>query len=487
MALRQKTVANIGWTAVSQALSVGLTTVVLVILASVLTPSDFGIYAACSIVVSLSIQFTTMGLDYAVINSKNKWSTVVSTGGFLRLGLSSLAFILIILLSGPLSQFFDINNLEVPIIALSTSLLILALAFVPQMDLTKNLRFKELSIAKVASSITWSALSLTLAFFDFSYWSLIIAFVSAQASSVVVIYVYSRQRLRTRDFDGIARNQLLRFGGVTALGGLMASIQANADKFVVGSVRGPDSLGIYYAMYIYGISAPSILTTIINTVMFPTYSILTDKPLAFRKAYADSLRLVSEFAAPVSFGLAGASALFVTVLLGKNWTDGIMSLSFLAIAGFFIAMTSPAGNVFIALGRPQLIYQITLAFLVPEILVAILAAQEFGMTGVAAVVMAFEGGKTVYVINKAAHLTGMDLRETASESVPFVVSGAAAGAFALGISLLWDESILALAFAVVVGIAIYLVLGSVLSKGKLRSDFREVLALFRDRETSRLT
>jgi len=484
MGLRERTAANLGWTAASQALSVGLSTIVLIILASILSPNDFGIYAACNIVVTLSIQITTMGLDYAVVNSKNKWSTVVSTGGLLRIGFSCLALVLIVLLSGPLSQFFGIQNLETPMIVISTSLIILAIAFAPQIELTKNLRFKELSIARVASSVTWSGLSLTLAILYSSYWSLIIAFVAAQASSALVIYFFSRQRLVIHDYDGIARNQLLRFGGITALGGLVASLQMSADKFIVGSVNGSDSLGIYYAMSVYGITAPSWLTAIVNTVMFPTYSILTEKPLALRKAYADSLRFVSEFAAPVSLGLAGTSGLFVSVLLGGEWTDGIMSLSLLSIAGFFIAMTSPAANVFISVGRPELIYQITLAVLIPEILVATLAASQLGMTGVAATVMAFECGKFLYVVHKAASLTGMNRMETANEIVPYLASGAAVGAMALAISQLWGVSLPTLVLAIVAGVITYPVLGVIISRGKLRDDIREVLALLRNKQTT---
>jgi len=483
MGLRERTAANLGWTAASQALSVGLSTVVLIILASILSPNDFGIYAACNIVVTLSIQVTTMGLDYAVINSKNKWSTVVSTAGLLRLGLSGLAFVMIVLLSGPLSHFFNIQNLETPMIVISTSLIILAIAFAPQIELTKNLRFKELSIARVASSVTWSGLSLTLAVLHSSFWSLIVAFVAAQALSALVMYFFSRQRLVIHDYDGIARNQLLRFGGITALGGLVASIQASADKIIVGSVNGSASLGIYYAMSVYGITAPSWLTGIINTVMFPTYSMLTERPMALRKAYADSLRFVSEFAAPVSLGLAGTSGLFISILLGDQWTDGIMSLSLLSIAGFFMAMTSPAANVFISLGRPELIYQITLAVLVPEILVATLAASQLGMTGVAATVMVFECVKFLYVVHKAAKLTGMDRRETANEIIPYLASGAVVGAMTLVISQVWGESLPTLVLAIVAGAVIYLALGLVLSRGKLRDDIREILALLRNKQT----
>jgi hypothetical protein len=148
-----------------------------------------------------------------------------------------------------------------------------------------------------------------------------------------------------------------------------------------------------------------------------------------------------------------------------------------------MAMTSPAANVFISLGRPELIYQITLAVLVPEILVATLDASQLGMTGVAATVMAFECGKFLYVVHRAAKLTGMDRRETANEIVPYLASGAVVGAMALVISQVWGESLPTLVLAIVAGVVIYLALGLVLSRGKLRDDIREILALLRNKQT----
>ncbi|MBU0686202.1 MAG: oligosaccharide flippase family protein [Candidatus Thermoplasmatota archaeon] len=484
MGLRQKTAANIGWTALSQALAVGTNSAVLLILANIITPDDFGLFAACATITMISGQLATLGLDYAVINSKEEWRKVVATGSILRIALSVLAFALIALFSSPISQYFGIADLQVPLIVAATSLLVLALAFPLQMNLTKNLRFKQLSLARIAYSLTWSVTSLSLAIVGFSYWSLIIGMVLGQLVSLGVLLRCSDKWIGSSYQKQTAKN-LFKFGSVATFGTIAVLLSSTVDKIIVGGTSGQVELGIYYYMYLFGTIVPSLLTGVINSVMFPTYTVLVNRPEVLRKAYGDTLRIVSEFSSLVSFGLAGGSMIFVSVLLGANWEAGITSLSFLALAGLFIAITSPAGNVFLAVGRPELVYRITFAVVIPEIPMMVLAADIWGMTGVSAVVMAFEGVKCLYVMHKTARIVGQHGRDIAYEILPFLFSGGVSGLVALMISWYLGLSLLTLILAASAVVVVFLALGSVLSKGRLLEDLRDVKqVLFRRAEDS---
>jgi O-antigen/teichoic acid export membrane protein len=483
MVLRDRTAVNLGWTAVAQGFSVGLNQIVLLILASILDPYDFGVYAACTVVNSLLVQLTTLGLDYAVIHSKDEWRRVLSNGSLLRILLTIVGFAIVVVLARNIGGLFKIDGLETPIILASSSAVIISLAFPAQMSLTKNLQFKQLSISKISGSVTWSFLALALALLGWSFWSLIVALVASQVAILVSTYLLSPQRF-TVDFDRTTSDRLIRFGGITASGLFLAFLATNLDKFVVGSVVGPDSLGVYWAMFIYGTMAPSWLTGVINTVMFPTYTLLRDKTESLKTAYSDTLRYVTEFSAPISMGIAGGSAIFVMALLGSRWESGIASLAVLSLAGFFMSITSPAGNVFISIGRSDLIFKITLAFLVPMILLMVGAAYAYGMLGVAVVVLGHEGSKCIYVVYKAGRLIGSESGSIIREIYPSVAGGSITGLTVLGIYVFLGASLPTLALAVASGLTIYFVVAQLLSKGALLRDIREGSRIVRKRRLS---
>jgi PST family polysaccharide transporter len=260
---------------------------------------------------------------------------------------------------------------------------------------------------------------------------------------------------------------------------MLAFLAGNLDKFVVGWTVGPDELGVYFIMFTYGTAGPSLLTGIINTVMFPTYSVLNERPEALRRAYSESLRFVAEFSSIVSMGLAAGSTLFVLVLLGDKWEAGVMSLTLLSLAGFFMSLTSPAGNVFISVGRPDLILRITLAFFLPMVPLLVLSAESYGVTGVAAIILGHESCKCIYVVYRAGTLINADVGEMVSHIVPFVIAGIVAGLVVLAITILLGTTLVALLLAILIGMTAYLVLGSVLSKGALLRDIRDGVRVMR--------
>jgi len=472
MGLWQRTATNVGWIALAQFFTVGVNQLVLLALASILTPLDFGVYAACTVVNVVLIQLTSLGLDYAVINSRDEWKKVISSATIVRFVLSVVSLGLIVVLSGTLSDLFQIDNLELPMILASSAVVVIALAFPPSMELTKNLRFKRLSICRISGSATWSVLALTLALLDWSYWSLIVALVSSQLATLISAFLLSPER-PAAEYDRVIAKKLIRFGGVAVSGTFLGLLAISIDKFVVGAIVGPASLGVYWAMFTYGTASPQWISGIVNTVMFPTYTILRKKPEAMRKAYSETLRYVSEFSAPISMGLAGGSSLFVMVLLGGKWESGIASLSLLSVSGFFMSMASPAANVFVSMGRPDLIFRTNLQFLVPMALLLVPAAHAYEILGVSAVILGHESTKCVYVIHLAGKLTGAKASSIAKSIMPSVSAAVAAGLVVLAVNLLVQTSVLGLALAIILGVLTYFLLGQLLSRGAMLRDFRE--------------
>lgn len=482
MDLRDMTARNMGWIALSQFVTVGVFQLVLLFLATLLPPRDFGIYAACTIVSALLLQVTTLGLDYAVIRSNDSWTEVVSTGTLLRVLFSVGGIVIVAAFSEEISALFGLSGFGIPIVVASLTVILSALSFPPQMDLTKSLQFRKLSISRMTSSVVWCVLAVSLTYLGFSYWSLVLPLIPSQISGLAVLYLQSPQRSTREVSTRVARN-LLKFGGVTSLGLLLAMFSVSIDKIIVGSILGSASLGIYWVMFQYGNLVPSWLTGVINTVMFPTYVRLDGQPAALRKAYMETLRYASEFAGLFSFGIAGASPLLVGVILGEKWSDGVAILSILGIGGYFAALTSPAGNVFISQRKPQLIYQITLAFLIPLTVFLVISTYLYGLLGASVVILSHQTILCIYVIHRADGLLAINRMEILREILPSAAAGIAVAVCLYLVSIGLNHSLFSLAIAIIIGTAAYSLLATALSGGRFAEDVKTGIRIIRMRQS----
>ena len=478
MGLRETTVTNIGWTAVAQLAVVGLTQVLLLVVAHILSPQDFGIYAACMIVIGLAQTLTILSLDYAAIQSKEDWNEVVSTAWILRISLSVVTIACIVLLSPIISALFHIGNLELPLLILSLNLIVLAFTFPPQVHLTKLLRFKEISIARIAQSLVWSAAVLIFAIIGALYWSLIFASILSLVTFMIFVWLITKRRVGLH-FSRRTATNLVRFGSILTAGSFVYLLSTNVDKILVGSMIDSAALGIYWLMYSYGTTAPTFMTGVINTVMFPTYVDLEKKPERIKNAYLETLRITSGFSALMAFGLSGGAYLFVSVLLGANWIEGATSLAILSIAGLFISLTSPAANLFISKGKPELVLWLTLVCFIPMIPILIVGIAFFGIIGASLAVLIYEGCKCLLVLNKAGKLLDMRNREIIPEILPSIIAGIASALCITLIQLLLGATVITLIIAAGLGLATYIAIITIASHGKFLEDVKEGIRIIR--------
>jgi len=478
MGLRETTVTNIGWTALSQIAVVGLSPVLLLVVAHILSPQDFGVYAACLIVIGLAQTLTLLSLDYAAIQSKEDWNEVVSTALILRISLSVIAIACIVLLSPIISALFHMGNLELPLLILSLSLLVLAFTFPPQVHLAKYLRFKEISKARIAQSLVWSAAVLVLAVIGALYWSLILASMLSLVAFMISVWLTAGRKVNLHFSRRTAAN-LVRFGGILTAGSFVYLLSTNIDKILVGSMIGPVELGVYWLMYSYGTTAPTFMTNVVNTVMFPTYVSLQRESEGVKRAYLETIRITSEFSAIMAFGLAGGAYLFVSVLLGDNWIEGATSLAILSIAGLFISLTSPAANLFISKGKPELVFWLTLACIIPMIPILIVSIAFLGIIGASLTVLIYEGGKCLLVLNKAGKLLDVRNRQITSEILPPIIAGMATALCIIMIQLLLGATVIALIIAGGLGLVTYFAIITIASHGKFLEDIKEGIGIVR--------
>ncbi len=359
-------------------------TVVLVataVLARLLAPEEFGIVAVATVAVSFLTVLQDLGLGPALIQRRGdieKATNVVFTLNLL-LGVSLTG--IVYLIAPFVADYFSEPTATPLLRVLGLTFAVEALGAVHLVRLQRELRFGRVFVPDVGRSIVKGAVAISLAVGGMGAWALIYGQLAGVAVGVVLSWAVFPWRPRL-EIDGKLARQLISFGLPLFGVEFMWALFVNLDYVIIGRQLGSESLGIYTLAY----RLPELLVlglmTVVNRVAFPAFSTMQKEKAGLRRGFLAAIHYVVLITLPLSIGLAIAADPIVRVMLGSEWVDAIPVLRVLAIFVLIASLINADGDVYKAVGRPDILLKLAvfhLALLIPALLVGV----QFGLVGVA--------------------------------------------------------------------------------------------------------
>lgn len=352
-----------------------------IVLARVLSPSDFGVVALGMVVWSLASLFADLGVSASLIQAKDHIEEQANASFWLNLFIGGGLTLLTFLVAPLVGRFYD-NDLVVPILRVQgLSFMLNGFATVQSVLLTKKMAFKELAHVEIVTGFSERILALILAFTGFAAWSLVVP-------SIFIIPIRTFMLWRASTFRpqlDLGRKQwsrIFHFGKHVFATTLLRYININGDYFVIGKVMGSAPLGIYTFAYNLANWPIENIVWVINKISFPAFAKLQEAPQELRRIYRQIIQSVSMLAFPIMLGMFAVAEQLVIQIYGSKWQEGILPLKI--IIGFMLIRTiaSPGGGVLMALGKPKIEFYFNLVQL-PLLLTAIVIGARYGIVGVA--------------------------------------------------------------------------------------------------------
>jgi len=425
-------------------------------LARLLTPAEFGIVAFATVAVNWLGVLKDLGLGGAVIQRRDDTEEAAQTAYVLNLGVSALLTAGTALAAPAVAAFFR-EPLVVPILrVLSFTFLIQALGAIHVVLLRRNLDFRRKLVPDVGQAMAKGIASIAFALAGFGVWSLVWGqLIGALACSVLawtVIPWRPRFHLHRR-----LVGPLMRFGGPLLVNDIETAIWANLDYVIVGRLLGDAALGVYTLAY----RLPEMLVLsvwrVLGNAIFPFFSSIQQFPDLLRKGFLATIRYSQIVVVPLCVGLFITAGPAVDVLFGPQWGEAAPVLRLLAVFALVGSIGVNIGDVYKAIGRPDILAKLSLldlALLTP----AMILGARHGLIGVAAahaVVAAFD---TTIRLTVARHFIHVTFRDIGRQLLPSLKAGAVLALVAGGV--LWGTSGagngLSLAATVPAGAAAYL-------------------------------
>jgi O-antigen/teichoic acid export membrane protein len=358
MTLKKEIVRGIGWLNVSSIIGKAFSYLIMLLLAKLLLPQDFGLFAIATLFISAMQLFTGLGLGQALIYNRDNVDTATNVIFYIA-PFTGIILYMISFISAPfVAFFFNDPRVESILKILAVILVIDSFGLAPQMLLEKELDFKRKFIPSVLPGIGSGCISIATAILGYGVWSLVYGQIVGSALGLMLIWLVSPWRPSFK-FDQIIAKEMIRYGQSVAVFNLVIFIFNNGCNAIIGKFLGITSLGLYqFAFNISNLPATQI-TFSVNRVMFPAFSKMAKDRKLLVNAYLKTTKYVSLLTMPTSFGIfAIAPSLIMT--LGEKWLPAMNALRVLCFFGLMRSTFSPTGEIFMAVGEVNLLLKATI-------------------------------------------------------------------------------------------------------------------------------
>ncbi len=404
-----------------------------VVLARLLFPNDFGIFALAGGLVSLVGTFGAVGLNYAVIQKADRATTEdYDVGMTLRLLISLLLLGVTLAFAGPWAALFSQPAVVPTTYVLAIAYLVTPWSFVPSTRLTAELRYKAQIVPTLAGQVGYAAVAIALAYLGFGVWALVLGTVLGQAASVVGYMVAAPWRFHFSLRWSVAR-PLLAYSQHLLSAALLGFLMVNLDDFAVGFLLGTYTLGFYAVATAFGYIPMSLISGPVGSALFPSLTKLQGDPEALRSAYLEAFAYAVGIIAPAGIGLAVIAPELVRIALGPTWSESTLALLVLAFYGLFRSLVDFSGNLFAAVGKPRIIAELNLVIVVASAILLIPFTLSWGIEGTATAMTLPVIGVFALSLGYTGKILGITARDVFRRGIPSFLAAQAMGVLVFAI------------------------------------------------------
>jgi O-antigen/teichoic acid export membrane protein len=347
----------------------------LIVLARLLIPEDFGVVAIVSLVVALAGTVQTLGLTQALVQTDDSVREAADGVFWLNLAISCIMAAFLFLAAPVIAGFFSEPRAAAPLRVMCLMLVVGAFDDVQEALLSRDFKFKSLLRRRLAPSVSTIFVSIPLAAAGFGYWSLVAGALTGSALGSAALWRASSWRPRfITDFRPARR--LLPFGLFVTLEGLLGWAFNFGDNLFVGRFLGTTQLGTYHIAFTLGVTAIGYAIGPIMTVAYSAFSRLRQDPAKLRESYLEAVQLMAVLVVPACIGISLTADTLTVALLGDNWIAVAPILRVLAIMPGLGWMISLNSEIYRALGRPDIVPKLHLVMLVIIVPVYFLAVRH---------------------------------------------------------------------------------------------------------------
>lgn len=351
--LKKKTINGTLWSGIDNIVQTGVTFVVSIVLARLLTPDDYGLIGIIAIFTTVCTALINGGFTTALIRKKDANDDDYNTAFIVNLGVSLVLYGIIYFCSPLIADFFKRDELISLTRVSSIGMIIGALAIVQQTRLTKRIDFKSQTKITIIASVTSGVVGIVMAIMGFGVWSLVAQQLVMHVLRTVLLWMVNKW-VPKMQFSSKSFHELFGFGWKMMVSSVIQTIWKELYQVVIGKFYSPATLGQYTRGKQFSRLFSTNLTTVVQRVTYPVLSNIQDDKERMVAAYRKIIKTTMFVTAIGMLFLGAISEPLLYCLIGPKWHDAAIYLPLICITGSTYPLHAINLNMLQVQGRSDL-------------------------------------------------------------------------------------------------------------------------------------
>lgn len=369
--LKDKTVKGTFWSAADSFLGQGVSFIVGLVLARILSPEEYGLIGIITIFTTVMLGVIDSGFSNALIRKKDVTDEDYNTLFYFNFAVSILMYVLLFVAAPWIAKFFEKPQLVSLTRVMGLLLIFQSLSIVQYTVLSRNIDFKIKTKANIFSALLSGIIGISLAFTGLGVWALVVQQLVRQLSYSILLWIFNRW-WPTLCFSLISLSYMWRFGWKLLVSGLLDRIWSQLYQTVVGKCYSPATLGQFSRSAEYASIFSSNLTNVVQRVSYPALSQIQDDQARMVAAYRKVIKLTMFVTAIIMISMGAVAEPFIYCLIGSQWHQAATFLPFLCLSMSLYPLHAINLNMLQIQGRTDI-------FLYIEIIKKIIAIIPIGL------------------------------------------------------------------------------------------------------------
>ena len=351
--LKDKAVLGTLWSAADAFLGQGVSFLVGIILARLLTPAEYGLIGIVLIFTIILAGIVDSGFSNALIRKKDTTDDDYNTMFITNLVISIVMFFLLYFSAPFIAKFFARNELLNLCRVMGLILIIQALSITQTTILTKQIDFKTKTKASLLSAIASGIIGIGMAYFGYGVWALVWQQISRSTFYTIALWMLVHWCPKF-SFSKKSFHYMWGFGWKMMVSGILNNVWNQMYQVVVGKFYSPATLGQYTRSKEYAGIFSQNFTVIIQRVSYPVLAEIQENPDRMIKAYRRVIK-VSMYVTIVCMIFLGAiSEPLIYCLIGPQWGEAASYLPLICLSMVLYPLHSINLNMLQIQGRSDI-------------------------------------------------------------------------------------------------------------------------------------
>ena len=355
--LKEKTISGVKWSAIGRFSTQGISFVIALLLARLLSPSDYGVIGMVSIFFAIAQTFIDSGFGSALIRKKDCREADYNTAFYFNILVGLISCVILSLAAPFIARFFNTPILEDIVIVMSFNMLINSFTIVQWAKLNSAIDFKSQAKINLITTLLSGTIGLALAYSGFGIWSLVFQNLAATIVRAVLLFITTRWYPKWQ-FSQQSFSYLFNFGSKILTASLLHTIYSNMITMIIGKFYTAKDLGYYSRGESLAAFPSTNLTSILQSVTYPILSKIQDDDQRLIQVYRKYIAMTSMV---IFFGMCLLAAIakpLIVTLLTEKWLDSVIYLQIFCFALMFDHICQLNLNILYVKGRSDLVLRL---------------------------------------------------------------------------------------------------------------------------------